>query len=161
MQNRVIKILFGACVSIYMILVCFNNITDYETNHQFVCMVAGMDDVFSKAHTGWRAIHDNVLVHIMYNFIIGLEMIVAVLVIAGTLRMVRSFKASASGFTQSKRGLLIGVALGVVLWFGLFIAIGGEWFLMWQSKTWNGQQTAFFLTICFMLFLIYLNGHDD
>jgi predicted small integral membrane protein len=24
-----------------------------------------------------------------------------------------------------------------------FLSVGGEWFLMWQSKTWNGQEAAF------------------
>ena len=29
------------------------------------------------------------------------------------------------------------------MWLVAFIAVGGEWFLMWQSHTWNGEQTAF------------------
>jgi predicted small integral membrane protein len=24
-----------------------------------------------------------------------------------------------------------------------FLSVGGEWFLMWQSKIWNGQEAAF------------------
>jgi predicted small integral membrane protein len=24
-----------------------------------------------------------------------------------------------------------------------FLEVGAEWFLMWQSATWNGQQEAF------------------
>jgi predicted small integral membrane protein len=24
-----------------------------------------------------------------------------------------------------------------------FLSVGAEWFLMWQSKTWNGQDAAF------------------
>jgi predicted small integral membrane protein len=31
----------------------------------------------------------------------------------------------------------------LLLLFGAgFVAIGGEWFAMWQSKTWNGLDTA-------------------
>jgi predicted small integral membrane protein len=31
----------------------------------------------------------------------------------------------------------------VMLLFGAgFVAIGGEWFLMWQSKIWNGTEAA-------------------
>jgi len=54
----------------------------------------------------------------------------------------------------------MGIAMGILLWFVFFIIIGGEWFLMWQSKNWNGQANAFFLTISFLLFLIYLNQPD-
>jgi len=25
----------------------------------------------------------------------------------------------------------------------VFLSVGGEWFLMWQSKSWNGQEEAF------------------
>ena len=62
---------------------------------------------------------------------------------------------------DAKKLLALGLSLGVLLWFTLFIAIGGEWFLMWQSKNWNGQNNAFLLCICFLLFLIYLNQPDE
>jgi predicted small integral membrane protein len=29
-----------------------------------------------------------------------------------------------------------------MLWFFMFMVIAGEWFAMWQSKTWNGQAAA-------------------
>jgi predicted small integral membrane protein len=28
-------------------------------------------------------------------------------------------------------------------WFVAFLCVGAEWFLMWQSKSWNGQEAAF------------------
>jgi len=28
-------------------------------------------------------------------------------------------------------------------WLVAFEIVGAEWFLMWQSKTWNGQEAAF------------------
>jgi predicted small integral membrane protein len=28
-------------------------------------------------------------------------------------------------------------------WFIAFLCVGAEWFLMWQSKLWNGQDAAF------------------
>ncbi len=52
MNNRRIKILFSLAAGLYIALVCFNNITDYPSNFQFVSKVAGMDDVFSKAVNG-------------------------------------------------------------------------------------------------------------
>ncbi len=161
MSSRYIKILFGASVSLYVLLVCFNNISDYDSNFQFVSMVSGMDDVFSKTTTGWRSIQNTTLHHVIYVCIIGWELCIAVLSLAGMFRMIRSVKSDADEFNHSKQFLITGLALGVLLWFAAFIAIGGEWFLMWQSKTWNGQQTAFMLTICFLLFLIYMSRHDE
>lgn len=161
MNTRLFKILFGAFIGLYIALVCFNNITDYDSNFQFVRMVSGMTDVFSNVRTGWRAVNSAVIHHIMYLFIIAWELTIAILIISGIFKMIRSLKANPPEFNQSKKLLATGLSLGVMLWFGMFIAIGGEWFLMWQSKNWNGQNTAFFLCICFLLFLIYLNQPDD
>ncbi len=161
MNTRLFKIFFGASIGLYMVMVCFNNITDYDSNFQFVRMVSGMVDVFSKERTGWRAINSEVIHHMMYVFIIGWELSIAILTIFGTIKMTGNLKSGALEFNQSKKLLATGLSLGVILWFGMFITIGGEWFLMWQSKNWNGQNTAFLLCICFLLFLIYLNQHDE
>ena len=160
MDNRLIKILFGALTGFYMTIVCFNNITDYNSNFQFVRMVSGMSDVFSKDKTGWRAINNETLHHIIYMFIIVLELTITILTISGVLKMLQKLKSSTVEFNRAKKLLMTGMTLGVILWFGIFITIGGEWFLMWQSKNWNGQNTAFFLTICFLLFLIHISKRD-
>jgi predicted small integral membrane protein len=38
-----------------------------------------------------------------------------------------------------------------------FISVGGEWFLMWQSKTWNGQDAAFRMFVVLGIILVYLS----
>jgi predicted small integral membrane protein len=38
---------------------------------------------------------------------------------------------------------IAGLTLGLLLWLVAFIAVGGEWFLMWQSAEWNGEEAAF------------------
>jgi len=160
MNNRLIKILFGASIGLYMLLVCFNNMTDYDSNFQFVKMVSGMSDVFSKEKNGWRSITSDTLHHAMYLLIIASEISIAVLVWAGVTSMIKELKSGAEEFKHSKKLLSLGLSMGVMLWFTLFISIGGEWFLMWQSKNWNGERTAFLLSICFLLFLIHLNQDD-
>ena len=40
------------------------------------------------------------------------------------------------------------------------LCVGGEWFQMWQSKTWNGQEAAFRFVACIGLVLIFLNQPD-
>ncbi len=58
-------------------------------------------------------------------------------------------------FRLAKTKTTIGLSLGILLWFFVFGAIAGEWFLMWQSDEWNAQDTAYFLTGIFLLFLIF------
>ena len=47
-----------------------------------------------------------------------------------------------------------------MLWFTGFIAVGGEWFLMWQSEKWNGQNAAFRLVVIIGITLVYLVQPD-
>jgi predicted small integral membrane protein len=161
MNNRLIKIFFGISIGLYMLLVCINNLTDYRVNFQFVSKVSGMEDIFSREKNGWRAINSQVLKHIFYTFIIAWEMVITLLAALGVIRMVRSFKGETTDFKNSGKPLRTGLFLGVMLWFTIFISLGGEWFLMWQSKIWNGQSTAFMLTICFLLFLIHQHQPED
>ena len=160
MNSRLIKILFSISAAIYLSIVCFNNIFDYGANFPFVSMVASMSDTFSKDKNGWRSIENTTLHHAMFIFIIVWEIILAVLLWLGAYRMLRHIKSTPTNFRAAKKYTAAGLSLGVVLWFTVFIAIAGEWFLMWQSKTWNAQTTAFSLSGIFLLFLLYHNQED-
>ncbi|MDP4129700.1 MAG: DUF2165 domain-containing protein [Bacteroidota bacterium] len=161
MNNRLIKIIFGIAIGLYMLLVCINNVTDYGANFQFVSKVTGMEDIFSREKNGWRAVDSRSLQHLFYLFIIVWELLITGLVALGVVRMLRALRMEASEFKKSGKLLRLGLFLGVILWFTVFVTVGGEWFLMWQSKIWNGQNTAFMLTIVFLLFLIYQHQPDD
>jgi predicted small integral membrane protein len=45
----------------------------------------------------------------------------------------------------------------VVLFFGGFIVIGGEWFQMWRSTAWNGLDPAFRNTVLALITLVLVN----
>jgi predicted small integral membrane protein len=55
---------------------------------------------------------------------------------------------------------LPGAACGFVIWFVGFTAIGGEWFAMWQSQVWTGQQAAFRIYVSVVLILIFIAQPD-
>jgi len=161
MNSRLIKILFSGAVGLYISLVCFNNIFDYSSNFPFVAMVSKMEDTFSKERNGWRSINGVFWHHVIFIIIVTWELAIAFLLWLGFFRMISKLRASATEFKQAKKYTSFGLALGVLLWVIAFISIGGEWFLMWQSKNWNAQTTAFFLTCCFLLFLIYHSQDDN
>jgi len=45
----------------------------------------------------------------------------------------------------------------LTMWLIAFLAIGGEWFMMWQSHTWNGQEAAFrnFAVVALVLLILF------
>ena len=50
--------------------------------------------------------------------------------------------------------------LGFVVWFFGFMVVGGEWFAMWQSKDWNGQEAAFRFYMAVLGVLIFVSLPD-
>jgi predicted small integral membrane protein len=161
MNNRILKIGFSWLAGIHISLIVFNNISDYGSNFQFVQMVAKMEDVFSAPKNNWRSIHSTWLYHAFYFFIILLEAVIAMYLLSGGYKMFKSLNQDSLAFAQAKQQTTLGFSLGIFLWFFGFLTVAGEWFLMWQSTQWNAQQTAFSLTVCFLLFLIFHNQTDE
>lgn len=160
MNSRLIKIFFSCSVALYITLVAFNNVTGYSSNFQFISNISEMNDVFSKDRDGWRSVNNASLHHLFFIIIIIWELSIAALMWFGAFRMIKKFNASTTEFKSAKKFTSIGLSIGVLLWFTVFISIAGEWFLMWQSKAWNAQSPAFFLTCCFLLFLIHHKQED-
>ncbi|MGW1542523.1 DUF2165 domain-containing protein [Streptomyces sp. NPDC002309] len=123
-------------VALYMTLVAFGNITDFGTNQDFVRHVLAMDTTFKDDDLMWRAITDTALQDAAYVAIIVWETVAALVLVAGTWFWARGAHPLARRI--STYGLLM-----VMLLFGAgFVAIGGEWFAMWQSQDWNGLDAA-------------------
>ena len=74
--------------------------------------------------------------------------------------MARSFRGGAADFNGAKHFAVIGVTVAFLLWFGGFMVVGGEWFAMWQSKLWNGQEPAFRFYMTALAVLIFVNQPD-
>jgi predicted small integral membrane protein len=51
-------------------------------------------------------------------------------------------------------------AIGFFVWFVGFLVIGGEWFQMWQSPIWNGQQPAFRFVVIMLAVLIFITQRE-
>jgi predicted small integral membrane protein len=144
------------CVTGILFLVTFNNVTDYGANLLFVQHVLTMDTTFQSPSTAWRAIHSPALHHVMYVTIILWEALSTLLCAAGVVRIARVLSGDKAAFRKAAAPAVLGLACSNVLWLAGFLGIGGEWFLMWQSSTWNGQQAAtrMFLVTTLTLLLI-------
>ena len=158
--TRYSKISLVWAIALYTSLVVFNNLTDYDSNYWFVVHVLKMDTTFPDNQGMWRAINVSAIHHLLYWVIILAETAIAALCWWGGARLFRA-KDDAKRFNQSKGIAIAGLTLGIVLWFTGFISIGGEWFLMWQSDVWNGQQPAFRLVVVIGITLLYLTRSDD
>lgn len=139
---RLAKVALVAATAVFVTLVVFNNLTDYDSNYQFVLHVMNMSTTFPGNHGMWRAINVPWLHHLTYASIILWEAATAVLCWFGAWRLLGAARGSAAGFFAAKSAAVAGLSLSLLQWLIAFLTVGGEWFLMWQSQTWNGQTAA-------------------
>jgi len=135
--------------ALYMLLVAFGNITDYGTNFDFVSHVLSMDTTNFGAPAGegldsdvmWRAIEADWVHHLAYVGVIVWESAAAIVLLCSLWAWLRASRTRS--FDLARRLGTIGLAMILVLFMGGFIAIGGEWYQMWRSTSWNGLEPAF------------------
>jgi predicted small integral membrane protein len=146
--------------AIQMVLVTFGNITDYGTNEQFVQHVFAMDTTFKSEDMMWRAITGHGWVTAAYVLVIIWEALTSLVLLAGCVAW-----ASPRRRAAARKLSALGWLMQLMLFAGGFLAIGGEWFQMWQSSKWNGLESAmrYVLLASIGLILVHLaaRGHED
>ena len=143
MFDRLVRTILVGSIALFFAVVVFNNLTDYSANFAFVSHVLSMDTTFKNPSVMWRAITSPALHHAAYASIIAWEAMTAFLCGLATVRMASGIRGDISSFPRGVKMATIGLTASMLLWLGGFLIVGGEWFLMWQSPTWNGQDAAF------------------
>lgn len=153
---KICKISLVFSVALYLFLVVLNNLTDFHSNYLFVENVLGMTTVFEGNKLQWRAMESPMMHLIFYICIIIWETVACVLCFLGGWKMCKAISAPRYLFERSKSIALAGLTLNLLLWFLAFITVGGEWFTMWQSEIWNGQDAAFRMFGCTGIILLFV-----
>lgn len=158
---RLAKIAMTAALAAFAFIVTYDNIVDYGTNYEFVKHVLSMDTTFPGNKLMGRAITDPRLWALAYAAIIAAEGIVFLLLAIATAAMLLALRAPAASFQRAKSWMVAGAAFGFMVWFFGFMVVAGEYFAMWQSKAWNGQEAAFRFYMTLLAVLIFVNQKDD
>lgn len=156
MITRAAKLLLLAGIALFYTLVVFNNLTDFDSNYQFVRHVLMMDSTFPGNHGMGRALPSPSIHLAFYLSIIAWEIATTILLWWGAVRLLRALRLSAAAFNAAKRIPVMALTLSMLMWLVAFLSVGAEWFLMWQSHTWNGQEAAFRMFVVVGLVLLIL-----
>ena len=154
------KITMSLVLAAFCLLITFDNITDYGTNYLFVQHVMSMDTTFPGNALMYRSITNPVLWQIAYALIIAAEGATGVLFLAGAIRLFQARNAPGAVFNRAKTLVIAACTLAFLVWFFGFMVVAGEWFAMWQSQTWNGQEAAFRFYVAVLGVLIFVNQAD-
>lgn len=158
---RLVKLAMVASVALFAFVVTFDNIVDYGSNYAFVRHVLSMDTTFpGNALLPGRAVTAPWAWTAAYWIIIGVEGLTCAVFAVAAVALARSLHADAMGFMRAKRFVFIGAGIGFLLWFTGFMVVGGEYFGMWQSRMWNGQEAAFRFYLTLLAVLIFVNQPD-
>lgn len=157
---RLAKALLVLSFAVFASLVVFGNITDYNTNFEFVTHVLSMDQTFNESIM-YRAITNTALHHVAYIFIILVEAFIMICCWVGGIKMLRNIKKDALAFHESKKWGIAGLTAGLMVWFLGFQAVAGEWFGMWMAENWNGIPDATRLTLFLIGVLIFVTLEND
>lgn len=158
---RLAKVAMTAALAAFAFIVTYDNIVDYGTNYEFVKHVLSMDTTFPGNKLMGRAVTDPRLWSLGYAAIIAAEGVVFLLLAVSTVAMLLALRAPAASFQRAKTWMVAGAAIGFMVWFFGFMVVAGEYFAMWQSKTWNGQEAAFRFYMTLLAVLIFVNQRDE
>ena len=158
---RVAKTSLVFAIALFYTLVVFNNITDYNSNFQFVRHVLMMDSTFPNNAGMWRAIDSPAIHTLFYVSVIAWESVTMILCWWGGIRLARSLQVAAGEFQRAKNVAIAGLTVGMLLWLVAFLTVGAEWFLMWQSATWNGQEAAGRMSLVVGIVLMLVVGREE
>ncbi len=157
---RVIKICLVATIALFFSVVAFDNVIDHQSNLLFVQHVLSMDTTFHDPSLMQRAITSEQTQSFVYYLIIMWQIMTAIICWFGVITLIASMRDNNTLFHESKSLAFLGLFSGVMLYLLGFIILGGEWFSMWQSPTWNGQSKSGLFISMIMFVMIFLNTRD-
>jgi predicted small integral membrane protein len=147
-----LKAILVASMATFFSLIVFNNVTDFSTNQWCVKLVLSMEEIHSK-QVLWRAVDNPLLQNIAYLLIILTEAVIAIIFWIAAFRLFL--------YQRGKQLALAGLTLGFVLFIVGFLAIGAEWFYLWQHPVLASlPEKAAILAILILCCMIYLSLND-
>jgi predicted small integral membrane protein len=154
---RLSKIVLVAALALTCTLVVFGNVVDPSVNLSFVQHVLSMDTVLPGSGVADRSITNPTLQRAAFGLIVAGEALTALLLWLGALLMLIRLRSTADIFGRARSWAIAGLSIGFLVWQAGFLGIGGEWFGMWMSKEWNGQESAFRFAMTVLGVLIYVS----
>ncbi len=131
---RSLKVALAAFVAFFCLMYAVQNLMNLGAAYSFVALIVGMTGHEAyPAHLG-PAFHSPLIIWSMLGLIMLLELLAGALAAKGAFDLWRARRASAEEFNASKNYALLGTGLAVIVWFGIFSAIGGAYFQMWQTE---------------------------
>ncbi|MDE0375421.1 MAG: DUF2165 domain-containing protein [bacterium] len=123
-------------------IVVLNNLTAPGANLAFVEHIMTMDTTNMDRGTQWREIRSPALHRIAFVTILLFEVAVTVLSLVGSYFLATNLGAPADAWEAAKLFGYLAFMAALVVWFLVIQVVGAEWFVSWQSESWNAIRDS-------------------
>lgn len=104
----------------------------------------------------WRATDNPVMIYGASFLIVGLEFAMALLCTIGAWQMWCAREGDKAAFNSAKVLALLGFFCGILLFYGVFTVVGGNFYEMWQGAARPVLDTAFRHGVFILLILLFV-----
>jgi predicted small integral membrane protein len=159
---RYIKILMAASVALFCLFYALQNIWNLDAAAWFVSYTTGMEDHKAYPDHFGPAVTSPALHSIMLWIIVLLEITAGLLAAKGAFDLFKARNGSADEFNGAKTYAIAGCGVGILVWFGLFSAIAGAYFQIWQTEAGGGALgNASFFSVQLGVIWLLIAQKDD
>jgi predicted small integral membrane protein len=161
MITRYLKTDLAIFIALFCIFYATQNIVNLQGAYSFVFAVLTMDGHTAyPAHFG-PAISSPTLIWISLWIIILMEYLAGLLTLKGAWDMWSARKLSKTDFNAAKKYVMLGAGVALLVWFGLFSAVGGAYFQMWQTELGGAALNgAFQFAVLIGVVALFINMPD-
>ncbi|MGH8332244.1 MAG: DUF2165 family protein, partial [Pseudomonas fluorescens] len=152
---RYSKVILMTYISFFGLMVMYSNFTDYPSNYEYVSHILSMDTTRENLNLSYRAITSPMLHHRIYWFIITLEVVYTAFCLLGAYHLYRNINTPAAVFHEAKKFAIVGLLIGLFVYYICLQVIGTEWFNMDESAIWNAKDWARHIVDFMFPLLIY------
>jgi len=135
---RNFKIALAVFIALFCLLYGLQNLMNLPSAHGFVGLMTSMADHGAYPDHIGPPITSSAIVWVFVFIIIGAEILAGLLAAKGALNMWKARSADADTFNNAKTYAMLACGVAILLWFGVFGAIGGAYFQMWQVAAAEG-----------------------
>ena len=158
MSIRILKVVLVVCVGAQALFYALQNVVNLDAAYGAVAYVLSMADHAVYSNHFAPPVIRAPLVWLALVAVIAGETLAGVLCGYGAITMWRMRRASAGVFLGASQTAVLGCGVAVVVWLGLFMAVGGAWFQMWQTEGGgNSLEGAFMYALSSAVVMIFVN----
>lgn len=160
---RLVKISIAAIVAMLHFIYAAQNIVNASAVYDIMAYAFSMADHAAYPASIGPPITQPALVWLCFGVIVAAEFTTALLAGFGAARLWAARGKRALAFNAAKGHALLGAGLGMIIWFGFFMTVGGGYFQMWQTPVGQGSLNGAFQfgVFCAAAFLIIAMKDED